>query len=611
MHQRRQGKKHPLQVGFACVAALALCLGASLVQAQGTAPGGLQGFVRLHSANPIGQAILEPGVISQGHSLVDSAGVRHYMLINELQFGYGVSRIFEIGASLPLRAWRVSAEADSTVQPRDLVGFGDLLLSAKIRLPFPWKHLRLAGLGRVSLPTGSRSRGFSSESTDFEAGALMTFDFSDLQNFPPTRIHLNATYRWNRNEANGVGMSSLHTGVSDGFWPPAYPAVPDGKSSSWNDHLLLRAGVDFSTRIMVLFTEVSADLLPNVDEINFRDNVMMLTPGVMLKFRNGLNLKMAVDVSLQEPDPSTEFVPEIPNSRFWLGLSWHFPLANRDSDHDGIPDKHDACPKQAEDYDGYQDDDGCPEYDNDGDGVPDDQDLAPDLAEDMDGFEDEDGRPDLDNDGDGIADADDACPDEAEDFDGDRDTDGCPDVLQDGDADGIPDDVDQCPTEAEDIDGFEDEDGCPDPDNDGDGIPDAQDACPDEAETQNGYLDDDGCPDSDLYRNGEVLDGLKFDSGSAKLTSGAKRSLGGLLQALQDNPTLRIELRGYTDNQGSATRNLELSEQRAEAVRSWLIQQGIEARRIQSRGLGAANPVASNNNDAGRAKNRRIEVWGR
>jgi len=611
MHQRRYGQKNRLPVWLAGGFALALCLGALDVRAQGITSGGLQGFVRLHSANGLGQAILEPGVMSQAHSLVDSAGVRHYMLINELQFGYGVSRFFEIGVSLPLRAWRVDSAVDSIVPPRQLVGFGDLLVGAKLRLPLPWKKVRLAGLGRVSLPTGSRSRGFSSESTDLEAGALLTLDFSDLENFPPTRIHLNAIYRWNRNELNGFGMSSLHTGVSDGFWPPAYPAVQEGKSNSWNDHLLLRVGVDFTTRIMILFTEFSADLLPKVNELDFRDNVMMLTPGAMVKFRNGLNLKIAADVSLQQPDPPTVYVPELPNYRFWLGLSWHFPLANRDRDHDGIPDKTDVCPDQAEDYDGYQDDDGCPDYDNDGDGIPDKEDLAPDLAEDFDGFEDEDGRPDLDNDGDGIPDAQDDCPDEAEDFDGDRDTDGCPDVLHDADADGIPDDVDECPLEAEDYDGFEDSDGCPDNDNDGDGIPDVEDACPNEAETQNGYLDDDGCPDSALYRNGEVLDGLEFDTGSAKLVSGAEKSLGGLLKALQDNPSLRIELRGYSDNQGSASRNLELSRQRAEAVRAWLIKQGVEVQRIQTRGLGAANPVASNGNAAGRAQNRRIEVWGR
>jgi outer membrane protein OmpA-like peptidoglycan-associated protein len=338
---------------------------------------------------------------------------------------------------------------------------------------------------------------------------------------------------------------------------------------------------------------------------------MLLTPGAVVRFRNGLNLKMAAEISLQTADPPTQYVPELPVARYTLGVTWNIPLANRDRDYDGIPDKRDACPTVAEDYDGFEDDDGCPDLDNDGDGIPDRDDLAPDLPEDMDGFEDSDGRPDRDNDGDGIDDSQDECPDEAEDFDGDRDTDGCPDVIDDADADGIPDSVDACPSEAEDIDGFEDTDGCPDPDNDGDGIVDTRDACPDVAETMNGYLDDDGCPDSALYRGGEVIAGVDFESGSAALSGSAKAALQPLLRALQGDPTLQVELRGYTDDRGNASRNIDLSQRRADAVRDWLVDEGIEARRVQSRGLGSANPVASNDSAPGRAQNRRIEVWGR
>jgi outer membrane protein OmpA-like peptidoglycan-associated protein len=98
-----------------------------------------------------------------------------------------------------------------------------------------------------------------------------------------------------------------------------------------------------------------------------------------------------------------------------------------DRDRDGIPDDVDKCPDQAEDFDGYQDTDGCPDLDNDGDGIPDVQDQCPGQAEDLDGFEDSDGCPDLDNDKDGILDKDDKCPNAAETFNGFEDTDGCPD----------------------------------------------------------------------------------------------------------------------------------------------------------------------------------------
>ena len=112
----------------------------------------------------------------------------------------------------------------------------------------------------------------------------------------------------------------------------------------------------------------------------------------------------------------------------------------------------------------------------------DDADKCPNEAEDKDGFQDDDGCPDPDNDGDGIADAADKCPNEPEDKDGFQDDDGCPEP--DNDSDGIPDAADKCPNEAEDKDGFQDDDGCPDPDNDGDGVLDAQRQVPDRAGDQ-------------------------------------------------------------------------------------------------------------------------------
>jgi outer membrane protein OmpA-like peptidoglycan-associated protein len=98
-----------------------------------------------------------------------------------------------------------------------------------------------------------------------------------------------------------------------------------------------------------------------------------------------------------------------------------------DTDGDGIMDKFDECPREPEDYDGFEDGDGCPDPDNDGDGLLDIDDDCPLQAEDMDGWEDEDGCPDPDNDGDGILDADDKCPNNAETFNNFEDDDGCPD----------------------------------------------------------------------------------------------------------------------------------------------------------------------------------------
>ena len=125
-------------------------------------------------------------------------------------------------------------------------------------------------------------------------------------------------------------------------------------------------------------------------------------------------------------------------------------------------------------------------HDRDGDGVGDDRDQCPDEPEDFDGFQDDDGCPDPDNDKDGVLDVDDRCPN----IPGPA-PDGCPraNASNDRDGDGIPDNVDKCPDAPEDKDGFEDADGCPDPDNDKDGILDVNDKCP-----NNPGRKPDGCP---------------------------------------------------------------------------------------------------------------------
>jgi OOP family OmpA-OmpF porin len=105
------------------------------------------------------------------------------------------------------------------------------------------------------------------------------------------------------------------------------------------------------------------------------------------------------------------------------------PVVEKDTDGDGILDKDDKCPTQAEDKDGFQDEDGCPDPDNDGDGILDKDDKCPNEPEDKDGFQDEDGCPDPDNDGDGIPDVDDKCPNEPETVNGYQDSDGCPDEV--------------------------------------------------------------------------------------------------------------------------------------------------------------------------------------
>ena len=168
------------------------------------------------------------------------------------------------------------------------------------------------------------------------------------------------------------------------------------------------------------------------------------------------------------------------------------PPEPADRDRDGVADAQDKCPGEAEDVDGFQDEDGCPESDNDSDGVPDAGDRCMADAEDADGFEDQDGCPDSDNDQDHVLDAQDACPNKAGSASTSPAANGCPDR----DTDGVPDEQDACPDAAGVSKPAEpSRDGCPEVlDRDGDGILDRDDACPDDAGPTNTDSKRHGCP---------------------------------------------------------------------------------------------------------------------
>lgn len=245
--------------------------------------------------------------------------------------------------------------------------------------------------------------------------------------------------------------------------------------------------------------------------------------------------------------------------------------------------------------------------DRDGDGILDDVDRCPDDPEDFDGFEDEDGCPeDQDSDGDGIPDSRDMCPLEPEDFDGYLDTDGCPEP--DNDLDGVPDVADNCALDPEDLDGFRDEDGCPDPDNDLDGVPDIEDRCPNEA----GPANNEGCPR--VYEDVEVTSThirirqtVHFQTGKAVIKPESYGILNTVATVLKDFPDIKVEVQGHTDSVGNDNYNLRLSQQRADAVMEYLVGQGIDPRRMRAVGYGETRPIESNRTARGRAANRRVE----
>jgi len=309
---------------------------------------------------------------------------------------------------------------------------------------------------------------------------------------------------------------------------------------------------------------------------------------------------------------------------FRVYVSFVFEPSTGDRDGDGIPDDVDKCPDEPEDFDGFEDTDGCPDPDNDKDGIPDVDDKCPNEPENYNGFQDKDGCPDKidgDRDGDGIPDSKDKCPDVPEDKDGFEDDDGCPDPDNDGD--GVPDKTDKCPgfdadkadnfkKTKEDMDGFEDEDGCPDPDNDKDGILDKDDKCPNEPETFNGYKDEDGCPDKSpitITRDRVlVMEKIYFETNKAKIRSISFPILDTVAKTLIAHKELKIiEIQGHTDERGSNRHNLRLSNRRANSVRNYLVNKGVAAGRLTARGYGEDQPKCRQSTPSCWSKNRRSE----
>jgi len=179
---------------------------------------------------------------------------------------------------------------------------------------------------------------------------------------------------------------------------------------------------------------------------------------------------------------------------------------------------------------------------------------------------------------------------------------GRSDCAIDSDADGIFDSADRCPgtpagTAVNAL-------GCPagaGSDADGDGVPDSADACP---ETKQGLtVDISGC----VVGQTVALQGVRFHNNSAQLTTESKGILDGVVRTLNTQKNISVEVGGHTDSIGTESFNLLLSQQRAESVRQYLIAHGVDANRLTAQGYGEFQSVSSNDNEAGREANRRVE----
>jgi OOP family OmpA-OmpF porin len=165
----------------------------------------------------------------------------------------------------------------------------------------------------------------------------------------------------------------------------------------------------------------------------------------------------------------------------------------------------------------------------------------------------------------------------------------------DSDGDGVTDDLDRCPDTPKGV--IVDAKGCP-LDSDGDGVADYLDKCPNTP--KGATVDARGC-----WTYAAVV---MFDFDSAEIKSEAFPMLDEAVLILKENPEIKVEIDGHTDNKGSAAYNMNLSERRAKSVMKYFVDKGVEAERLTTKGFGFTKPAASNDTKEGRAKNRRVEL---
>ena len=318
-------------------------------------------------------------------------------------------------------------------------------------------------------------------------------------------------------------------------------------------------------------------------------------------------------VSDRDKDGIPDAFDECPDE---FGLEIHQGCPDRDGD--GIRDINDICPDEP----GPVENNGCPWTDKDGDGLLDNEDNCPEVPgpkenvgcpwgdTDQDGVMDNldscitdpgpaanNGCPWGDKDGDGVLDNVDPCPD----VPGPVENNGCP--YGDKDGDGVMDDVDKCPE----VPGPADNDGCPYADSDQDGVIDIEDDCP----RTPGPATNKGCPVIEKEEQ-EILntafENLEFESGSDVIKGSSYASLDELGELLKKKSDWKLRIEGHTDDVGSDSSNLRLSEKRSRSVERYLTNRGISGSRFIVKWYGESRPIYPNSTAEGRQKNRRVEM---
>jgi len=600
----------PSAAVVACLVALGLLLGAGAAQAE-EATVDVQAFKPspfMHDLFTVGKGETEspyrwnvgfmlnyqnePLVLRSTADDEQLRSVLSHQVTGDLLFALRPVDFLAVGAAMPVILFQDGAGYPGGDAPA-AAGIGDLRLHARLRLLRLGELFALAFEPVLTLPTG--------------------------QLVDPFMGRPNATFipQLNASLDFGVGGAALNVGY----------VVTENQSAlnlDLYDELRFKLGgwLRAVPETLDIIAELNGATTAEAPFGSARQSPLEAVLGGAVWLDRGLRLNVGAGAGLVSGYAAPDF-------RLFAGLMYspvEEPVLDRDGD--GLLDNADTCPDDPEDVDGFNDEDGCPDPDDDQDGILDPwvsetgqsqryvaiglgSDGCPRVAEDRDGFEDEDGCPDADNDKDGVLD---------------------PWVSAQGQLATYAEQgkgADRCPLRPEDKDGFQDDDGCPDPDNDGDRICDpwvpergqaaalaavcrGKDKCPDKAEVPNGYQDEDGCPDELVQVTTEkivILQKVLFHYDSDRIKEESFSLLDEVTKVLVAHPEIKkVRVEGHTDTRGRAAYNMRLSEARAKAVLRYLVEHGVAAGRLVSKGYGASRPlVTPEKGEEDYQTNRRVE----
>ena len=520
------------------------------------------------------------GVISayNADGSVKASAVREQLLLHVGGSLVLVDRL-RLGLSLPIQAYAFGhnqvVRGVNILAPQHEQSVGDLRVSADLRLFGVYGDPFTVGLGgSFWAPIGQRES-FTGDGTGRFAPHLMV-----AGDVGPVAYALRASYQY-----RPLAENYIDTRI--------------GSTFTWGG----AAGVRVLDKKLLVGPELFGQtVVANTHAFQERGTPIELMGGAHLNVGDQLRVNAGFGTFLNKGYGA-------PVYRGLLGIEW-FPGIETDRDKDGILDKDDACP----DTPGVRTEDpktnGCPPPppDRDGDGVIDSEDACPDVK----GVHTDDPKtngcppPPPDRDGDGIIDSEDACPDVKGVRTDDPKTNGCP---GDRDKDGIIDLEDACP----DVPGLHTSDpktnGCPDTDRDKDGILNDVDACPDEPGPKSDDPKTSGCPRVFIQNKQiKILEQPKFDFNKSAIKKESDSLLTEVAKVMTDHLEIKhVRVEGHTDNVGDAAYNKKLSQQRAQAVVTWLTAHNIDKTRLEAKGMGKESPMVPNDTELNRALNRRVE----